>query len=153
MNNPTRSLTLSALTSGLLLSLALHAGPARAEQQDAFQCLSGDEKQCAFENESLSLFIQGTDAYDKGRETGDMTEARRIARQLIERKNKYGKRMMKQVYVQLALGTHKNLIEAHRWLQEAMANEEKYTRLDISRLLDQLSQKMSPEQLAEAQKK
>jgi len=152
MKNLTRSLPLLALSSGLILSLALHAVPVRAEE-DAFQCLSGDESQCAFENESLSLFIQGTDAYDKGRETGDLTEARRIARQLIERKNKYGKRMMKQVYVQLALGAHKNLVEAHRWLQEAIAKEEKYTRLDISRLLEQLSQKMSPEQLAEAQKK
>jgi hypothetical protein len=60
---------------------------------------------------------------------------------------------MKQVYVQLALGTHKNYVEAHRWLQEAIANEEKYTRLDITRLLDQLAEKMTPEQLAEAKKK
>jgi hypothetical protein len=101
----------------------------------------------------LSLFVKGTDAYDKGRETGDLSEARSIARQLIDRKNKYGKRMMKQVYVQLALGVHKNYVEAYRWLQEAIVNEEKYTRVDITRLLDQLSEKMTPEQLAEAKKK
>jgi hypothetical protein len=61
--------------------------------------------------------------------------------------------MMKQVYVQLALGSHKNYVEAYRWLAEAMANEEKYPRLEINRLLDQLSEKMTPEQLAEAKKK
>lgn len=151
MKNSTRS-TLHALISGLILSAAISHAPVRAEE-DSLLCPSGDEKQCAFENESLSLFIKGTDAYDKGRETGDLSEARRIARELIERKNKYGKRMMKQVYVQLALGVHKNYVEAHRWLQEAIANEEKYPRLDIKRLLDQLSEKMTPEQLAEANKK
>ena len=114
---------------------------------------AGSAKQCAYENESLSLFIKGTDAYDAGRQTGDLSEARNIARQLIERKNKYGKRMMKQVYVQLALGVHKNYVEAYRWLAEAMANEEKYPRLEINRLLDQLSEKMTPEQLAEAKSK
>ena len=144
--------TLKTILSGLVLSLAISHAPVSAED-DPLLCPSGDPKQCAFENESLSLFIKGTDAYDKGRETGDLSEARNIARQLIERKNKYGKRMMKQVYVQLALGVHKNHIEAYRWLQDAIANEEKYPRLDINRLLDQLSEKMTPEQLAEAKSK
>lgn len=144
--------TLKAIMSGLVLSLAISHAPVSAEDDPAL-CPSGDAKQCAYENESLSLFIKGTDAYDKGRETGDLSEARNIARQLIERKNKYGKRMMKQVYVQLALGVHKNYVEAYRWLAEAMANEEKYPRLEINRLLDQLSEKMTPEQLAEAKNK
>lgn len=151
MKNPTYP-TLKAIMSGLVLSIAISHAPVSAEE-DSLLCPSGDPKQCAYENESLSLFIKGTDAYDKGRETGDLSEARSIARQLIDRKNKYGKRMMKQVYVQLALGTHKNYVEAHRWLQEAIANEEKYTRVDITRLLDQLAEKMTPEQLAEAKKK
>ena len=151
MKNPTYT-TLKALMSGLVLSLAISHAAVSAEEDPAL-CPSGDEKQCAYENESLSLFIKGTDAYDKGRETGDLSEARAIARQLIDRKNKYGKRMMKQVYVQLALGAHKNYVEAHRWLQEAIANEEKYPRLEINRLLDQLSEKMTPEQLAEAKQK
>lgn len=152
MKNPHRTPLYTALAV-LLLGLSLGHAPVRAEDEDAFKCLSGDEQQCAFENESLSLFIQGTDAYDKGRETGDMSEARKIAKQLVERKNKYGKRMMKQIYVQLALGTHKNYVEAYRWLQEGINNEEKYPRLDLTRLQNQLSEKMTPEQLAEARKK
>lgn len=150
MKNPTCP-TLKAIMSGLVLSFAISHAPVSAD--DNLLCPSGDEKQCAYENESLSLFIKGTDAYDKGRETGDLSEALNIARELTERKNKYGKRMTKQIYVQLALGTHKNYVESYRWLQEAIAKEEKYPRLDISRLLSQLSEKMTPEQLAEAQKK
>jgi len=130
----------------------LHTAPVRAEE-DAFQCLSGDEKECAFENESMALFIKGRDAYDKGRETGDLSEARKIAKELVQRKNKYGKRMMKMIYMRVAAGEHKNFIEAYRWVQEGIANDEKYARLDLNHVLEQLSAKMSPEQLAEVQKK
>ena len=152
MKIPTRG-ALQVLASSLLLCIAVAHSPLRAEEEDAFKCLSGDEKECAFENESMALFIQGRDAYDKGREIGDLSEARKIAKELVQRKNKYGKRMMKMIYMQLATGTHKNYVEAHRWLQEGIANDEKYARLDLNRVMDQLSAKMTPEQLAEAQKK
>lgn len=145
--------TLHRLISGLILSAAISYVPVYAEEEDAFKCMSGNEQECAFENESMALFTKGRDAYDKGRETGDLSEARTIAKELVQRKNKYGKRMLKMIYMQLATGTHKNYVEAHRWLQEAIANEEKYPRLDLNRVLNQLSEKMTPEQLAEAQKK
>jgi len=152
MKNATRSL-LHALVSGLMLTAAVGHLPARAEDEDSFKCISEDEKECAFENESMALFIKGRDAYDKGRETGDLSQARTIAQELVQRKNKYGKRMMKMIYMQLATGTHKNFVEAYRWLQEGIANDEKYSRLDLNRVINQLSAKMTPEQLAEAQKK
>ena len=153
MKNTTRSLTLQALISGLLLVTATSHLPVRAEEEEAFKCLSGDEKECAFENESMALFIKGRDAYDKGRETGDLSEARKIAKELVQRKNKYGKRMMKMIYMRVAAGEHKNYVEAYRWVQEGIANDEKYARLDLNHVLEQLSTKMSPEQLAEVQKK
>ncbi len=152
MKNPTRTV-LHAFVSGLILSAAVGHLPARAEDEEAFKCMSDDEKECAFENESMALFIKGRDAYDKGREAGDLSEARKIAQELVQRKNKYGKRMMKMIYMQLATGTHKNFVEAYRWLQEGIANDEKYLRLDLNRVLNQLSARMTPEQLAEAQKK
>lgn len=152
MKNSTRNL-LHALVSGLILSTAVGHLPARAEDEEAFKCISEDEKECAFENESMALFIKGRDAYDKGRETGDLSESRKIAQELVQRKNKYGKRMMKMIYMQLATGTHKNYVQAYRWVQDAIANDEKYSRLDLNRILNQLSEKMTPEQLAEAQKK
>jgi len=152
MKNSTRTL-LHALISGLILSTVVSHLPVRAEEEEAFKCLSEDEKECAFENESMALFIKGRDLYDKGRVTGDLSESRKIAKELVQRKNKYGKRMLKMIYMQVATGAHKNYVEAYRWLQEAIANEEKYSRLDLNRVLDQLSAKMTPEQLAEAQKK
>lgn len=152
MKTPTRT-ALHLLISGLLLCTAISHTPLHAEEEDAFKCMSEDEKECAFENESMALFIKGRDAYDTGRVTGDLSEARKIAKELVQRKNKYGKRMMKMIYMQLATGTHKNFVEAHRWVQEGIVNEEKYARLDLNRVLEQLSVKMTPEQLAEAQKK
>lgn len=152
MKNSTRTL-LHALVSGLILSTAVGYLPARAQEEDAFKCMAEDEKECAFENESMALFIKGRDAYDKGRETGDLSEARKIAQELVQRKNKYGKRMMKMIYMQLGTGSHKNYVQAYRWVQDAIANDEKYARLDLNRILNQLSEKMTPEQLTEAQKK
>ncbi len=122
-------------------------------EEDAFVCMSGDEAECAFENESLSLFIRCQDAYNKGRESGDLTEARSLARQLLDRKNKYGKRMMRFIYVALSQGSHKNLVEAYRWLDEALTNGEQYQRTDIERLRNNLAAKMTEQQLAEARKK
>ena len=59
-----------------------------AYAEDGFVCPLEDEKECAYENESLSLFIKGRDAYDHGREIGDLSEAREIGYQLAARKNK-----------------------------------------------------------------
>ncbi len=152
MKNSTRTL-LHAIVSGLILSTAVGHLPARAEDEEAFKCMSEDEKECAFENESMALFIKGRDAYDKGRETGDLSESRKIAQELVQRKNKYGKRMMKMIYMRVAAGEHKNYVEAYRWVQDGIANDEKYARLDLNHVLEQLSAKMTPEQLAEVQKK
>ena len=142
------------LTLAAMLCFVLFCSPqiARAEE-DAFICMSGDEAECAFENESLSIFIRCQDAYNKGRETGDLTEARSLARQLLERNNKYGKRMMRFIYVALSQGSHKNLVEAYRWLDEALEKGEQYQRTDIERLRNNLAAKMNEQQLTEAKKK
>jgi len=137
----------------IVCSALFFAPQVAVAEEDAFVCMSGDEAECAFENESLSLFIRCQEAYNKGRETGDLTEARSLARQLLDRKNKYGKRMMRFIYVALSQGSHKNLVEAYRWLDEALANGEQYQRTDIERLRNTLAAKMTEQQLAEARKK
>ena len=137
----------------IVCSALFFAPQVAVAEEDAFVCMSGDEAECAFENESLSLFIRCQEAYNKGRETGDLTEARSLARQLLDRKNKYGKRMMRFIYVALSQGSHKNLVEAYRWLDEALANGEQYQRTDIERLRNTLATKMTEQQLAEARKK
>ncbi len=153
MKTFTPSHLLLSLLAALSLSLVLPQAPAHAEEADAFKCLSGNEAECAYENESLTLFIRCRDAFDKGRETGDLTEARTLAKQLVERKNKYGKRMMKIIYVALSTGSHKNYVEAYRWIEEGIANNEQYPRMDLNKIRNDLAAKMTEQQLAEAKRK
>ncbi len=153
MKTFTPSHLLLSLLAALSLSLVLPQAPAHAEEADAFKCLSGNEAECAYENESLTLFIRCRDAFDKGRETGDLTEARTLAKQLVERKNKYGKRMMKIIYVALSTGSHKNYVEAYRWIEEGIANNEQYPRMDLNKIRNDLAAKMTEQHLAEAKRK
>ncbi|MSQ65555.1 MAG: hypothetical protein EXR37_04260 [Limnohabitans sp.] len=112
-----------------------------------------DESQCKFENESLSLFIKGRDAYDHGREIGDLTQAREIGYQLAARKNKNGRALLKMIYMEIRMGGHKNYVQAYDWVQEAMQRNESYARLDFKTVLDAMKKRMTPEQLAEVQAK
>ncbi|CAN0510572.1 unnamed protein product, partial [Phaeothamnion confervicola] len=99
------------------------------------------------------LFVQGRDAYDRGRETGDLGEARKLALELIERKDtRHGNALMKYIYMQVAQGVHKDLVEAYRWVAADIAADARYERLNLARVLEQLAAKMTPEQLADARK-
>lgn len=141
--------TLAALT----LVMATFTAQIAHAQQDGFVCPYEDEKECAFENESLSLFIKGRDAYDRGRETGDLSEAREIGYQLAARKNKNGRALLKMVYMEIRNGGHKNYVQAYDWVQEAMQRNETYARLDYQTVLNSLKKRMTPEQLAAVQAK
>lgn len=145
---PASRTLLAALFSISCLFAAL---PAQAE--DSFKCLNGNEEKCAYENESLALFIKARDAFDSGRESGDMTEAITLSKQLVARKNKNGKRMMKMIYLRLGQGEHKNPVEAYRWVQQAIDNGEEYARLDLTKMREAIANTMTPEQLAQAQAK
>ena len=121
--------------------------------QEGFVCPYEDEKECAYENESLSLFIKGRDAYDHGREIGDLSQARDIGYQLAARKNKNGRVLLKMIYMEVRMGGHKNYLQAYEWVQEAMQRNESYSRLDFQSVLDSLKKRMTPEQLAAVQAK
>ena len=140
----------------LLASVAfagcLFAAPVLAEE-GAFVCMEETQEKCDSENRNMALFIQGRDAYERGRETGDLGEARKYAMELIERKDaRHGKALMKYIYMQVAQGTHKDSVEAYRWVAADIAAGESYARLNLDRVLEQLAAKMTPEQLAEARK-
>ena len=124
-----------------------------AYAEDGFVCPLEDEKECAYENESLSLFIKGRDAYDHGREIGDLSQAREIGYQLAARKNKNGRILLKMIYMEVRMGGHKNYIQAYDWVEEAMQRNESYARLDFQSVLDSLKKRMTPEQLAGVQAK
>ena len=84
-----------------------------AYAEEGFVCPLENEKECAFENENLSLFIKGRDAYDRGRETGNLSEAREIGYQLAARKNKNGRVLLKMIYMEIRMGGHKNYVQAY----------------------------------------
>jgi hypothetical protein len=138
-----RGLAVAALTA-----LLLAASGAQAE--DAFKCMEETQEKCDFENENLRLFIQGRDAFERGMETGDFTETRVIGQKLAERKNKYGNRLLKMVYVQVGFGKHKDFVQAYRWLDEEMKAGHGFARLDLEKTMAKLVALMTPEQLAQA---
>lgn len=139
---------------GTALALACALAPATAgTAEDAFVCMEETQEKCDYENRNMDLFIQGRDAFDAGRESGDLTEARRIAKELIDRKDeKHGRALLKFVYVQVSLGVHRNFVEAYRWIESDLAAGESYKRLDLGWVRDKLAARMTPEQLAEARK-
>ena len=138
----------SKILIAAFFSLSCLLSYSTASAEDAFICPTENEKECAFENESMSLFIRGRDAYDHGREIGDLSEARIIGTQLVERKNKNGKQLLKMVYMSVRMGGHKNNVEAYHWVEESIARKEEYARLDMNALLETLSQRMTPDEQA-----
>ncbi len=134
------------------LALVITSVPS-AYAEEGFVCPLENEKECAFENENLSLFIKGRDAYDRGREIGDLSEAREIGYQLASRKNKNGRVLLKMIYMEVRMGGHKNYVQAYDWVEEAMQRNESYARLDFQSVLDSLKKRMTPEQLAGVQAK
>ena len=138
------------LAAVVVLACGLSAGPVHAEG-DAFVCMEESQEKCDYENKNMELFIKGRDAFDRGREIGDLSEAHAYAAELIERKDvRHGQALMKFIYVQVGQGVHKNLVEGYRWVASDIAAGTTYKRLDLQRILDQLAARMTPEQLAEA---
>ncbi len=144
--------SVAALVAAALLVVSAVAPPSAAAD-DAFVCMEETQEKCDAENRNMALFIQGRDAFDRGRETGDLGEARRIARELVDRKDeRHGKALLKFIYVQVSLGVHKDFVEAYRWIEADMSAGESYKRLDLGWVRDKLAARMTPEQLAEAKK-
>ena len=140
------------LIMATVLTAALSSAPVLAEQE-AFVCMEETQEKCDRENRNIQLFVKGRDAYDRGRETGDLGEARKLALELIERKDtRHGNALMKYIYMQVAQGVHKDLVEAYRWVAADIAADARYERLNLARVLEQLAAKMTSEQLAEARK-
>jgi len=145
-----RSRRIRRLPAIVALACALATGAVRAED-DAFVCMEESQEKCDYENKNLELYIKGTDAFDRGREIGDLSEAHGYAAELMARNDlRHGKALMKHIYMQFGLGVHKDLVQAYRWVAADVAAGTTYKRLDPQRILDQLTARMTPEQLSEA---
>jgi hypothetical protein len=120
---------------------------------DGFVCMEESQEKCDYENKNMELFIKGRDAFDRGREIGDLSEAHNYAAELIARNDlKHGQALMKFIYLQFGQGVHKDLVQAYRWVASDLAAGTTYKRLDLQRILDQLAARMTPEQLDQAKR-
>lgn len=148
--------TVCAFAAALTLAGALSATvwPTRAlAEDDAFVCMEESQEKCDYENKNMELFIKARDAFDRGREIGDLTEAHHTAKELIDRGDaKHGKGLMIYILLQFGQGTHKNLVEAYRWVASDIAAGVTYPRVNLNGVLEKLAARMTPEQLAEAKK-
>lgn len=148
----TRCFSRSAAAAAVVLAGVLVWIPASAAD-DSFVCMEESQEKCDWENKNLDLFIKGRDAFDRGRESGNLGEARSYALQLIERKDaKHGHALMKYIYLQVMQGAHKDLVEAYGWVQKDIQAGETYKRLNLETVRERLAARMTPEQLAEAKK-
>jgi hypothetical protein len=140
------------LAAVAVLAWGLSAVPVDAAD-DGFVCMEESQEKCDYENKNMELFIKGRDAFDRGREIGDLSEAHDYAAELIARNDlKHGQALMKFIYLQFAQGVHKDLVQAYRWVASDLAAGTTYKRLDLQRILDQLAARMTPEQLDQAKR-
>ncbi|HZP86157.1 MAG TPA: hypothetical protein VFB54_05005 [Burkholderiales bacterium] len=131
----------------VLVAFALAAGANTAARAEEPQCPAGDGYiDCmAKAGDKMAMYVQGRDAYEAARQSGDFTEALRIARQLAKANDKNGERLLKMVHLQLGWGAHRDLVQGYVWLTEDLpAND--YT----GTLRKNLAEKMSAEQLSQA---
>jgi hypothetical protein len=140
------------LAAVVVLACGVSAVPVHAAD-DAFVCMEESQEKCDYENKNMELFIKGRDAFDRGREIGDLSEAHEYAAELIARNDlRHGKALMKFIYLQFGQGVHKDLVQAYRWVAADLAAGITYSRLPLERVLEQLAARMTPEQLDQAKK-
>ncbi len=141
--------TLTGFSIATLIAFALLVGATTnlATAGDA-ACPDGDESmKCKAEaSDKFALYVVGREAYEEARESGDFSEALRLARKLDATGDRNGDRLVKMVYLQLGWGGHSDYVEAYVWLNEGLEGGKDYLDSWISRLAD----KMTAEQLSEA---
>lgn len=133
----------------LLAGLLALSVPSRADEPPVGVDCPRDENWVACRaaaGDPLAVYRLGRTEYENARETGDFTEALRLARQLNASGDKNGERLLKMTHLQLGWGNHKDYVQAYAWLVEDLPTDEEH----IPKMLRQLAEKMTPEQLSEA---
>jgi hypothetical protein len=142
-------LTCAALGLMQIMSPGQLIQPVHAQQEpDQAQCVEGDGwLECrAAAGDHLAMYRIGRTEYEQARENGDFTEALQSGRKLAATGDKNGKRLLKMVHLQLSWGKHKDNVQAYVWLVE-----DEQAGIDyLDKLIRNLADKMTPEQLAQA---
>lgn len=121
---------------------------AYAQEQEQAQCPQGEGwLECrAAAGDTLAIYRLGRIAYDQARESGDFSEPLRIGRQLVAQNDRNGVRLLKMTHLQLSWGSHKDFVQAYVWMVEDQQAGIDY----LDKLIGNLADKMTAEQLAEA---
>ena len=116
----------------------------------AAECPRGPEGNlCKAESgDPLAMYMVGREAYLAGRETGDLSEAFAWARKSRDAGYRGGRMLLKMVYVQMGEGTHRDHVQAHGWLTDAIAAGDDY----LEPWRDRLEDRMTEEDLARARR-
>lgn len=122
--------------------------PGSVYAQEKADCPDGDGwLECrAAAGDSLAIYRLGRIAYDNARESGDYSEPLRIGRELVAQNDRNGKRLLKMTHLQLSWGNHKDYVQAYLWMVEDQQAGIDY----LDKLISNLADKMTSEQLAEA---
>lgn len=123
---------------------AVHAtatDPDCASEEDKVPCL-------AAKGDTMAMYMMGRRAYEAGRAAGDFTEALAWGQKVIKVRRHTGNMLLKMVYLQLGAGVHRDYVQAHVWLREAIDSSE--ANLYLIPWLERLEAKMAPEQIERA---
>jgi hypothetical protein len=139
MNRLWAGVTALALIACLPFAQAQEAGAECPEGEGWLECR-------AAAGDKLAIYRLGRTAYEEARETGDFSEALRMGRELAYQQDKNGERLLKMVHLQLSWGNHKDFVQAYDWMVEDQSKGFDY----LDKLIGNLAEKMTPEQLARA---
>jgi len=115
--------------------------PACASEEDMVPCL-------AAKDDPMAMYMMGRRAYEGARVSGDFTEALAWGRKIIKVRRHTGNMLLKMVYLQLGAGEHRDHVQAHVWLREAIDSSE--ANLYLIPWLERLEARMEPEQIERA---
>ena len=111
-------------------------------EEDKVPCL-------AAKDDPMAMYMMGRRAYEGARISGDFTEALAWGRKVIKVRRHTGNMLLKMVYLQLGAGGHRDYVQAHVWLREAIDSSEE--NLYLVPWLERLEAKMEPEQIERAE--
>lgn len=139
---------------GVFAMALIHSALAQeknAQVLEQEQCVEGDGwLECrAAAGDRLAMYRLGRSAYEQARQDGDFTQALQMGRKLAATGDKNGKRLLKMVHLQLSWGNHKDNVQAYVWMVEDRESGIDY----LDKLINNLSDKMTPQQIVEAKRK
>lgn len=115
--------------------------PDCASEEDMVPCL-------AVKGDPMAMYMMGRRAYEGARVSGDFTDALAWGQKVIKVRRHTGNMLLKMVYLQLGAGEHRDYVQAHVWLREAIDSSE--ANLYLIPWLERLEARMEPEQIERA---